>query len=80
MSIIPQFGFLYNAKLKDNLDPEGLIPREEIQKKINDTHLRIRDNKPDEKKEQQDEDEEEKKEDSENKSEKAENKAVINIE
>ncbi|EAR83355.2 ABC transporter C family protein (macronuclear) [Tetrahymena thermophila SB210] len=44
MSIIPQFGFLYNATLKDNLDPESQIPREIIQKKINETNLRIRDN------------------------------------
>ncbi|KAL4449108.1 hypothetical protein ABPG74_021100 [Tetrahymena malaccensis] len=44
MSIIPQFGFLYNATLKDNLDPENQIPREIIQRKINETNLRIRDN------------------------------------
>ncbi|KAL4490444.1 hypothetical protein ABPG72_002654 [Tetrahymena utriculariae] len=43
MSIIPQFGFLYNASLKDNLDPEGKIPRELMQQKINETNLRIRD-------------------------------------
>ncbi|EAS02570.2 ABC transporter C family protein (macronuclear) [Tetrahymena thermophila SB210] len=43
MSIIPQFGFLYNASLKDNLDPEGKIPREQMQQKINETNLRIRD-------------------------------------
>ncbi|KAL4486709.1 hypothetical protein ABPG72_022184 [Tetrahymena utriculariae] len=44
MSIIPQFGFLYNATLKDNLDPESQIPNEIIQRKINETNLRIRDN------------------------------------
>ncbi|KAL4483226.1 hypothetical protein ABPG74_019252 [Tetrahymena malaccensis] len=42
MSIIPQFGFLYNATLKDNLDPEGKIPRELMQQKVNETNLKIR--------------------------------------
>ncbi|KAL4483223.1 hypothetical protein ABPG74_019249 [Tetrahymena malaccensis] len=44
MSIIPQFGFLYNASLKDNLDPEGKIPRELMQQKINEINLKIREN------------------------------------
>ncbi len=25
MSVIPQFGFLYNASLRDNLDPDHLL-------------------------------------------------------
>ncbi|EAR93205.2 ABC transporter C family protein (macronuclear) [Tetrahymena thermophila SB210] len=42
MSIIPQFGFLYNASLQDNLDPEGKIPRQIIQQKVGETNLKIR--------------------------------------
>ena len=34
MSIIPQFGFLYNASLKDNLDPEDLLSKESVQEII----------------------------------------------
>ena len=30
MAIIPQFGFLYNASLRDNLDPEGIIQEQKI--------------------------------------------------
>ncbi|KAL4483231.1 hypothetical protein ABPG74_019257 [Tetrahymena malaccensis] len=41
MSIIPQFGFVYNASLIDNIDPERKIAREVIQKKVNETNLRI---------------------------------------
>ncbi|KAL4480900.1 hypothetical protein ABPG73_020921 [Tetrahymena malaccensis] len=44
ISIIPQFGFLYSASLRDNLDPEKLIPTEEIQKKIDKTYLNVRKN------------------------------------
>ncbi|KAL4477434.1 hypothetical protein ABPG74_002584 [Tetrahymena malaccensis] len=42
MSIIPQFGFLYNASLQDNLDPESKIPRQLIQQKVAETNLKIR--------------------------------------
>ncbi|EAS02568.3 ABC transporter C family protein (macronuclear) [Tetrahymena thermophila SB210] len=45
MSIIPQFGFVYNASLIDNIDPERKIAREEIQKKVNETNLRITKNR-----------------------------------
>ena len=34
MIIIPQFGFLYNASLKDNLDPEDLLSNESVQEII----------------------------------------------
>ncbi|KAL4486706.1 hypothetical protein ABPG72_022181 [Tetrahymena utriculariae] len=44
ISIIPQFGFLYNASLRDNLDPQNIIPPLEIQKKIDKTNLKIREN------------------------------------
>ncbi|KAL4483243.1 hypothetical protein ABPG74_019269 [Tetrahymena malaccensis] len=41
MSVIPQFGFIYNATLKDNIDPEDKIPNKEIQKKLQNTNLSI---------------------------------------
>ncbi|KAL4490448.1 hypothetical protein ABPG72_002658 [Tetrahymena utriculariae] len=41
MSVIPQFGFIYNATLKDNIDPEGKISNEEIKKKLVKTNLSI---------------------------------------
>ena len=41
MSIIPQFGFLYNASLRENLDPEGLVPRAELQRVVGETRLRL---------------------------------------
>ncbi|KAM3143931.1 hypothetical protein pb186bvf_003982 [Paramecium bursaria] len=31
MSVVPQFGFLYNASIKDNLDPENKCTQEEIE-------------------------------------------------
>lgn len=34
MNIIPQFGFLYNATLKDNLDPDNKLTNEAVQKII----------------------------------------------
>ncbi|KAL4453909.1 hypothetical protein ABPG74_003792 [Tetrahymena malaccensis] len=34
MAIIPQFGFLYNATLRDNIDPINEIPDEDIQRCI----------------------------------------------
>jgi ABC-type multidrug transport system fused ATPase/permease subunit len=37
-----KFGFLYNATLKDNIDPLELFSEEEVNKKIDDTGLRIR--------------------------------------
>ncbi|KAL4463783.1 hypothetical protein ABPG72_012401 [Tetrahymena utriculariae] len=42
ISIIPQFGFLYNASLQDNLDPEGTIRRQVIRQKVEETNLKIR--------------------------------------
>ncbi|EAR88677.2 ABC transporter C family protein (macronuclear) [Tetrahymena thermophila SB210] len=41
MSVIPQFGFIYNATLKDNIDPEDKICTEEIQEKLQNTNLNI---------------------------------------
>lgn len=32
MSIIPQFGFLYNASFKENLDPSDELSKEEVKK------------------------------------------------
>ena len=31
LSVVPQFGFLYNASIKDNLDPENKNTQEEIE-------------------------------------------------
>lgn len=31
MSVVPQFGFLYKASLRDNLDPLGIIEEDKIQ-------------------------------------------------
>ena len=41
MSIIPQFGFLYNASLKDNLDPSNDLTNESVQKIIQESGLNI---------------------------------------
>jgi len=42
MSIIPQFGFLYNETLLKNLDPLGAIPKDIVASKVRGTGLRIR--------------------------------------
>ncbi|EGR29740.1 hypothetical protein IMG5_149230 [Ichthyophthirius multifiliis] len=55
MSIIPQFGFLYNNTLKDNLDPSGSLLKEEIQQKMDSTNLRI--NRQDQQKQNQEDNE-----------------------
>lgn len=44
MSIIPQFGFLYNQSLKENLDPENKHDKEHIQHVIQSSGLNIRKN------------------------------------
>lgn len=31
MSVVPQFGFLYNASVKENLDPLNTVAKEEIE-------------------------------------------------
>lgn len=41
MSIIPQFGFLYNASLKNNLDPSNKLQKEIVQKIIKESGLNI---------------------------------------
>ncbi|EGR32733.1 hypothetical protein IMG5_072110 [Ichthyophthirius multifiliis] len=41
MSIIPQFGFLYNSSLKDNLDPDSFFSKEDVEQKINQTNLKL---------------------------------------
>lgn len=41
MNIIPQFGFLYNATLKDNLDPDNKLTNEAVQKIIIQSGLNI---------------------------------------
>ena len=46
MSIIPQFGFLFNATLRENIDPEGNLTREEIVREIGRSGLRIRRQQP----------------------------------
>ncbi|KAM3144194.1 hypothetical protein pb186bvf_003656 [Paramecium bursaria] len=42
MSIVPQFGFLYNATLKENIDPLNLIPSKQIEEIFNQTGFRIK--------------------------------------
>ena len=42
MKVIPQFGFLYRASLKDNLDPSGQYSRQELSRILVSTGLRIR--------------------------------------
>jgi len=32
IAVIPQFGFMYEATLKDNLDPYGIVPKENLAK------------------------------------------------
>ncbi|EAR98242.2 ABC transporter C family protein (macronuclear) [Tetrahymena thermophila SB210] len=41
MSIIPQFGFLYNASLRDNLDPLNSISQSRVQDLVQQSHLNL---------------------------------------
>ncbi|KAL4449649.1 hypothetical protein ABPG74_007472 [Tetrahymena malaccensis] len=41
MSIIPQFGFLYNATLRDNLDPLNTISVSRVQDLVQQSHLNL---------------------------------------
>ncbi|EGR29164.1 hypothetical protein IMG5_161730 [Ichthyophthirius multifiliis] len=45
ISIIPQFGFLFNASLKDNIDPQNQYSKEQIQEKTQNINLFIRNQK-----------------------------------
>lgn len=42
MSIVPQFGFLYNATLRENIDPQHNLTDAEIEQAFNRTGFRIR--------------------------------------
>ncbi|CAD8046142.1 unnamed protein product [Paramecium primaurelia] len=42
LSIVPQFGFLYNATLRDNIDPQGRLTDQQIEQAFNNTQFRIR--------------------------------------
>ncbi|CAD8049904.1 unnamed protein product [Paramecium sonneborni] len=42
LSIVPQFGFLYNANLRDNIDPQGKLTNQQIEQAFNNTQFRIR--------------------------------------
>lgn len=42
MSIVPQFGFLYNATLRENIDPQHLLTDQEIENSFNQTGFKIR--------------------------------------
>ncbi|CAD8118388.1 unnamed protein product [Paramecium sonneborni] len=42
LSVVPQFGFLYNASVKDNLDPQNKTNKETIEKLFIDTGFQLR--------------------------------------
>ena len=42
MSVVPQFGFLYNATVKDNLDPLGNVSKGEIENLFRETGFNLR--------------------------------------
>ncbi|CAD8191671.1 unnamed protein product [Paramecium octaurelia] len=42
LSVVPQFGFLYNASVKDNLDPQNKTTKEAIEKLFIDTGFQLR--------------------------------------
>eukprot|EP01016_Furgasonia_blochmanni_P040985 TRINITY_DN5274_c0_g1_i15.p1 TRINITY_DN5274_c0_g1~~TRINITY_DN5274_c0_g1_i15.p1 ORF type:complete len:561 (+),score=74.00 TRINITY_DN5274_c0_g1_i15:325-2007(+) len=42
MAVIPQFGFLFNSSLKDNLDPSGTKSDDEIRRIINESGFKLR--------------------------------------
>lgn len=42
MSVVPQFGFLYNASVKENLDPLNLSSLEEIKCLFKNTGFKLR--------------------------------------
>jgi ATP-binding cassette subfamily C (CFTR/MRP) protein 1 len=42
MSVVPQFGFLFNGTLKENLDPNNEHTKEEIEQLFSKTGFKIR--------------------------------------